>query len=327
MARSACRPRRACSMPAAAKVSSSASTRRGSPSKASIRNYSSERVTTGVADRAAVRRRRFRSRAVPRRARAPDVRRAAASPRRAPSRTPARRRAAGVGAEPGAPAVARALPAAGAADPHGGAEPSIPAIGPSTSTSRWRDAPASCSSSRRGIFPTVPVLTRSDPPSSAAAAPAPSLAHPPAAGSGMVLPEPADVPETLSLPCSRRSASSPGTWRSTGSATSPSSSSTSCSSASTSSTCRRRTTARSRCSAASKPSSSCSSAGASTARSCAFWYDCEDAPRTAAAVEHAVLLSAGDERLAPRRVGRRRALAGDARSARPATRWRCSWCS
>ena len=75
-----------------------------------------------------------------------------------------------------------------------------------------------------------------DSPSSAAAAPAPPLAHPPAAGSGMVLPEPADVPQTLSLPCCRRSASSPGTWRSTGSATSPSRSSTSCSSASTSST-------------------------------------------------------------------------------------------
>ena len=123
-------------------------------------NYSSERVTTGVADRAAVRRRAFD------RALCLDVLEHLTfeeQPRAlggAASRPPVRRRAAGLGAEPGAPAVARALPAARAADPHGGSEPSIPAIAPPASTSSSARRAGFALVARRGIFPTVPVLTR-----------------------------------------------------------------------------------------------------------------------------------------------------------------------
>ena len=139
-----------------------------------------------------------RSRAVPRRARAPGVRGAAARARGALSRPPARRRAARLGAEPGAPAVARPLPAAGTADPHrvraqapgrssGRASTSSSGAAPGSRSSPATASSRPCRSSRTSI--------RRHP---RALAPLHRAADAAAAGPGLVLPEPAHVPQAVS---------------------------------------------------------------------------------------------------------------------------------
>ena len=141
LARSRCRRRRACSTPAAAKACSSTSM----PDRLAIEGRRSELLVgpraRRIAHGAALSRRVVRSRVVPRRARAPDVRGAAARARGAAPRAAAGRRAARVGAQPRAPAVARALPAAAAGSSARRPSSSIRAIVRSASTSSWRGAP------------------------------------------------------------------------------------------------------------------------------------------------------------------------------------------
>ena len=119
-------------------------------------HYSSERVHAGSVTALPYGPGVFDRALVPRRARAPDVRRAAGGARRAAAGPAPGRRAAGVGSQPRAPAVAGALPASGTADPHGvGAQASRRSPGGRVHSSR-ASAPGSFSSRDAGSFRRSP---------------------------------------------------------------------------------------------------------------------------------------------------------------------------